>query len=267
MAFGTPSPRRPAERLRFRRNVDRLTPRQLAILRRAFDRVMALRDDRGYGRWAGEHGLPFPTECDFAHRRPYFLTWHRAYLWRFERALRDQEPEAMLGWWDWRTGRIPPAFSQARVDDQPNPLFAAQINPVAVDQAAQAGRPVAPVTQRQPGRPGTRLPTAQQVSALLELSDFTSFNNELENLHDSVHVWVGGHMSQIGFSSYDPIFWAHHAMVDRLWRIWQLRHPGLTPPAAIIPTATGFGLTVAQVLDTTSLGYDYASSTSRPMPS
>lgn len=102
---------------------------------------------------------------------------------------------------------------------------------------------------------------------LLALNDFASFNNELENLHDSVHVWVGGHMSNIGFSSYDPIFWAHHAMVDRLLRICQLRHPGLTPPAAIIPTASGFGLTVAQVLDTTSLDYDYASSTSRPMPS
>lgn len=201
MAVGTPSPRRPAVPLSFRRNVDRLTARQLAILRRAFDKVMAIADDRGYGRWAGEHGLPFPTECDFAHRRPYFLTWHRAYLWRFERALRDQEPEAMLGWWDWRTGRIPPAFDQAEVEGQPNPLFAAEINPVAVEQAAQAGRPVPPVTQRQPGRPGTRLPTAQQVRDLLALSDFASFNNELENLHDSVHVWVGGHMSNIGFSS------------------------------------------------------------------
>ncbi len=59
MAVGTPSPRRPAERLRFRRNVDRLTARQLAILRRAFERSWQIADDRGHGRLAGEHSLPF----------------------------------------------------------------------------------------------------------------------------------------------------------------------------------------------------------------
>ena len=46
-----------------------------------------------------------------------------------------------------------------------------------------------------------------------------------------MHIWVGGHMGQIPFAAYDPIFWAHHTMIDRLWRLWQLRHPGTLPPA------------------------------------
>lgn len=37
--------------------------------------------------------------------------------------------------------------------------------------------------------------------------------NNLENLHNAIHSFVGngGHMSNIPYSSFDPIFWLHHA--------------------------------------------------------
>ncbi|KAL8714757.1 MAG: hypothetical protein Q9220_001270 [cf. Caloplaca sp. 1 TL-2023] len=37
--------------------------------------------------------------------------------------------------------------------------------------------------------------------------------NSIENLHNGVHMFVGngGHMSVIPYSSFDPIFWLHHA--------------------------------------------------------
>lgn len=28
-------------------------------------------------------------------------------------------------------------------------------------------------------------------------------------------------MSDPAWAAYDPLFWAHHCMVDRAWRIWQ----------------------------------------------
>jgi len=76
-------------------------------LREAFTATMAIGDERGYTYFAGLHGLPRPMECTVAHGRPFFLPWHRAYLYFFERALRDQVPDAMLTWWDWRTPTIP----------------------------------------------------------------------------------------------------------------------------------------------------------------
>lgn len=31
------------------------------------------------------------------------------------------------------------------------------------------------------------------------------------------------------FAGWDPLFWAHHTMVDRLWAMWQITHPGDNP--------------------------------------
>ncbi|KAK2629543.1 hypothetical protein QTJ16_000363 [Diplocarpon rosae] len=50
----------------------------------------------------------------------------------------------------------------------------------------------------------------------------------LEDVHNSVHVAVGGdmgHMSELDYSSFDPVFWLHHANVDRLFAIWQAINP------------------------------------------
>ena len=82
-----------------------------------------------------------------------------------------------------------------------------------------------------------RLPTARTISWLLGLGDFLDFQQQLEQVHDDVHVWVGGTMAEIPFAAYDPLFFAHHAMVDRVWRLWQLRHPtaGMPPGVELKP--------------------------------
>lgn len=50
----------------------------------------------------------------------------------------------------------------------------------------------------------------------------------IENPHGTVHNCVGGnkgHMTYLDYSAFDPIFWLHHANVDRLIAIWQALHP------------------------------------------
>lgn len=265
MSTGTPSAQQPATALRFRRNADRLTAGQLRNLREAFARAQAIPDDRGYSFFAGIHGLPLPIGCDNAHGTEYFLPWHRAYLYFLERALRDLVPRAMLAWWDWRTGprrppALPRAFAAARANGAPNPLAGARVDPLALRQARAAGLNVPSRTRRTPGAVGgVELPSVAEVNAVLALSDFGDFSAQLEGLHDRVHVWTGGHMGMIPFAAFDPIFWAHHTMVDRIWRLWQLRHPGARPPARILDEALPpFRMTVRQTLDVTALGYDYA---------
>ncbi|CAK7237697.1 hypothetical protein SEUCBS140593_010079 [Sporothrix eucalyptigena] len=78
--------------------------------------------------------------------------------------------------------------------------------------------------------------------------NFSTFSNEawiptsssgkydsIESLHDTIHSLAGlqGHMAWIPFSAFDPIFFLHHAMVDRVFALWQI----LNPDSWVMPTA------------------------------
>lgn len=50
--------------------------------------------------------------------------------------------------------------------------------------------------------------------------------NSIENIHNEIHVAVGGlhpmgHFANLGYSGFDPIFMLHHAAIDRHVALWQ----------------------------------------------
>jgi tyrosinase len=188
-----------------------------------------------------------------------FLPWHRAYRYQLELALQTQVPGATLPWWDWpssRTVGIPPAFAPAADGEPLNPLFGFDMPPLA---NAPEGWPNQ--TSRDPAPPG-QLPDQATVDAVLELPHFDDFSLQLEQqLHNRVHVWTGGTMANVPTAAYDPIFWAHHTMVDRVWSLWQVRHSSPGPsPQAWTTQLRAVDMTVGDVLSTERLGYDYAAS-------
>jgi hypothetical protein len=67
------------------------------------------------------------------------------------------------------------------------------------------------------------LPTAAQINSLDANTnlDYTQFTTLLESYHDTVNDWVGGNMNNIMASPCDPVFWMHHAEIDRIWSAWQ----------------------------------------------
>ncbi|KAF9447414.1 tyrosinase [Macrolepiota fuliginosa MF-IS2] len=108
--------------------------------------------------------------------------------------------------------------------------------------------------------------------------------NSLEAVHDDIHVIVGygrirGHMTQPLFAAFDPIFWLHHANVDRLLSLWQALNPdvwvtpglnrdgtmGIAPNTEVTKTTplepfyetTSKVWTSVPLPDTTKLGYSY----------
>jgi tyrosinase len=70
---------------------------------------------------------------------------------------------------------------------------------------------------------------------------------------------VGGDMAT-GSSPSDPLFWLHHANLDRLWAKWQSQHPGVNPPnmTETLRPKPLFGVKVSAVQSITKLGYRYA---------
>jgi tyrosinase len=244
--------------LHHRKSVSKLEPAQLTELRSAFQKVVALPplDDRGYQYYAGWHGVPLGL-CQ--HHNPYFLPWHRQYLYYFELALRKQAENVSLAWWDWTTVReIPDSYAQEQAEGAANPLFKAPIR-------VQDPEPDWPTeTSRAPGSfpQQPELPTVAAYENAMQSSNFIDFTGRLEQVHNEVHMWVMGTMADPSWAAYDPIFWAHHTMIDRAWALWQIAHPGANPPENTLDTKLKpNGMTVRETLETTALGYDYAGTT------
>lgn len=234
---------------------------ELNKLRNAFRISMSCRDNRGYSHIAGFHGVPdfycwhHQNVTGTTVRARIFIPWHRAYLSWLEFYLKElaKDPTVTIPWWDWTTQReIPEAYnSENTVDGKSNPLYKFHID----IPAWQITRD----TNRRPG-PASDLPTEDKVEDMIyHTPDFEDFEIKLEDVHDTVHGWVGGSMGKVGIAAFDPIFWAHHCMIDRLWYLWQINNKPETGFEQMlgIPLSP-FNLTVKDVLDIRRLGYDYA---------
>ena len=73
-------------------------------------------------------------------------------------------------------------------------------------------------------------------------SNMADGGNSIEGVHGSVHVITGGnngHMSYPEYAAFDPIFYFHHANIDRLFALWQAINPNLylTSNTASFPNA------------------------------
>jgi tyrosinase len=252
-------------RVRHRKSVEKLRPDQLKALRDGFAAIKKLHDTNGFWFWAELHGAP-KNKCEHSPRTGYdnlFLPWHRAYLYRLELALQTKVPAATLPWWDWpasrTSGGIPVAYEDT--GGELNPLAGGDFPPAIAE--ATSARGWSRSTWREPAT-ADRLPTQQKVDKILELKDFDDFSKAVEvHLHNLVHEWVGGSMGMVAIAAYDPLFWAHHTMVDRLWARWQTLHSSRGPRPGVWRKILrgGLDLTVGDVLDTHALGYDYAAST------
>jgi tyrosinase len=168
-----------------------------------------------------------------------FLTWHRWFVVLLERRLQQVDPAVSIPYWDW--------------------IADPQI-PAALD--GSAFRAKWGITRRWDPQ---FMPSRADLTPMNNANTFAGFQRRLEALHGSVHIAVGDDTGTMGgpSSPADPIFWLHHANVDRLWALWQASPSGANPPATTtrLQPATGFpvkfGTRIADVLSIASLGYSY----------
>jgi tyrosinase len=224
-------------------------------------------DNRSWIFWAEYHGFN-RFDC-WHHSRlhgtlfPYdlFLPWHRAYLLNFQQVMLDLNSEAIQPWWDWTSDTshefgLPQSYTE---DADSNPLATGPMPSIQGQPQRRTNRDPSPPD----GLPSytEEVPPNPAIDSILALTQYEDFSLQLQDVHDFMHGWVGGDMGVVATSAFDPIFFAHHTMIDRIWYQWQLQH-GVNniPPNYFDKVLAPFNLTVSDVLDVHALGYEYASS-------
>lgn len=245
-------------------------------------------DRRGYYALARGHGY----DLDLCHDDDrVFLTWHRSYAYSFEKTLNsalqwkrgDMELELTLPYWDWTqfstvthaSNGIPKVVDdETYVDssgaEMPNPLAKAKslyrITSLGLSDEEQ-------FTSRLPTRLRSDIPLLRnEVDRYLTNPSFTSFQNDFNfAAHGHIHVVVGGSdpssplpfpardMGRTVSAAYDPIFWMHHAMCDKVWADWQALHPNANIPQHVLDTVVFDGRLGSDLIDAEgSLRYIYS---------
>ncbi len=243
-----------------RKNIACLTSDELHELREAFAAMYQLpaTDPRSFARQASFHGGPPTAYC--RHGAPGFFTWHRAEMKAFEDALRSLGCHVALPFWDWSSGPTTGIPAACRHPTYVNRGGATVPNPLYAGPRAAGG-----MTSRSASVDTASFgDLATAVQAAMSETSFATFQSLVNGPHGSVHVRVGGDMGSVPTASYDPIFYFHHANVDRLWARWQQLHPGPLPAAEAtfeLPPFTRPFTTAWQrgsdVESTEALGYRY----------
>jgi len=183
----------------------------------AYGRLVAIHADMGHHMHDMGDGSPMS-----ALGQQRFLPWHRVYLYEFELLLQTVHPEITIPYWDW-----------TKSSEQLVPQWLASVLPTV--NIPNPGPGVVKVT-RFPGTSGYDLAAvvagavngAPALADVQRAADYTTFASGLESIHDLVHVWFGrrGTMYALNRAPADPIFWMHHANIDRLWWEWHAKARG-----------------------------------------
>jgi Common central domain of tyrosinase/Polyphenol oxidase middle domain len=182
-----------------------------------------------------------------------FFGWHRMYLYYFERVLRwaADDPTLTLPYWDYTDPEqtaLPDAFQ-----DPDSPLYDWRRSEALNEGLA------------------TINPQATNIDGpLTSDTNFLQYEGDIENgVHGNVHCSVGqtcpiSIMGLVGVAANDPIFYEHHANIDRMWACWQHAHPDEKPGdwqnqqfSFVDENGALVKRVVKDFLDTKALGYVY----------
>ena len=252
------------------------------------------------------------------HQTWFFAPWHRGYLLALEAQVRADVVKLggpstwALPYWDYfgdtkqyKQYNIPPAFTQLTMPDgSDNPLYvAARYGPNGMGTDIYVPTPQA--IKDHPGIPAPPPVTQDCMCNTTFKGDETTpefggpdttamgcfwhgggKSGLLENNpHNLVHNYVGGPnteglMGDPGLAALDPIFYLHHANIDRMWAGWNevlgnanptdpnwLNGPAACGDAVFVMPMPGQGswvYTPQEVNSLSQLNYEYESYASLP---
>jgi len=163
------------------------------------------------------------------HGNSKFLVWHRYFLWAFEKALRDECGfNRPFPWFD--ETRYAGRFSQSSIfSGQYLGAIGLGGRCVTDGRFANLQCNIGPGSSNVPhclNRDGQASITAGTSAAVVNGCNARGSYSDMAGCseggaHANGHNGIGAVMSDMFSSPSDPVFWLHHAFIDRNFRIWQ----------------------------------------------
>lgn len=188
-------------------------------------------------------GETFPSTADqqrfwskCQHSSWFFLPWHRMYLGYFEQIVGSVivklggPKDWALPYWNYNAGtgsrKLPDAFTAPNLSDgRQNPLFETH------RKRGNDGKEFIPEQYldlqpafQEPGfaadPAGGSMGFGGPITTVHHLGGNKSAGALETQPHNLVHDQIGDYMGDPDTAAYDPIFWLHHANIDRIWEVW-----------------------------------------------
>lgn len=187
-----------------------------------------------------------------------FLPWHRLQLVRFEEIVAKVSGKAdfALPYWDWGKDPFPTLFR----DDPAFKLKGRRAPRTLIMNSrwftAKLDDPFATYFGAPRDAAGQQGESVPNVAGSAEWSG-----------HNLAHGYIGGDMNDLQRAPNDPIFWLHHANIDRYWALWRRRNADEAYPRAWREEVlTGFidadgrpapAMTAGDTIEPFAFGYAY----------
>ncbi|KAK2051052.1 Di-copper centre-containing protein [Colletotrichum caudatum] len=190
---------------------------------------------------------------NYIHGGSPFLPWHRYFGKAYESALRDCGYQGPGTYWDWTLDTAGLRHSPVMADElgfggngspdhtepSPNPQARAlqcvnsgpfkgirpeylAINPVDMVSGGHClYRDLPEISEPEAFEAMAKIFGPDGVATTLSSSNWTTFHAALEGgPHGTIHASIGGEMNPTT-SPNEPLFFLHHAQIDRIWWMWQ----------------------------------------------
>jgi tyrosinase len=166
--------------------------------------VQAMMSSSSTVQWAAEAAIHGTVAAGFIycqHGNDHFFDWHRGYLYYFEKICQQLIGDKHFGlpYWNWNQDPgIPAPFL-----DMSSVLY---------------------MPRGRTSMSGSSAITTAALDPIFGDGNFYTFSSQLEGTpHNTVHTYIGGGDTfATGGSASDPLFWAHHCMVDYCWYKWNV---------------------------------------------
>ncbi|RKP26898.1 hypothetical protein SYNPS1DRAFT_13505, partial [Syncephalis pseudoplumigaleata] len=171
----------------------------------------------------------------YTHGVPIFLPYHRYMLHVVEQELQKKYPSVTIPYWDWTAvsqapetasifspemfggnGRCPHSCVEDGVFKDFKPFYYVQGQTSCIQRIFDGGNgKIKP------------FPIVEHITSMIANSkDWHAFSTAIQiTPHGRAHVGLGGGMNTM-FSPNDPVFYLHHAFIDKMWYDWQKINPG-----------------------------------------